>query len=657
LRPVEKVLARLQGARELNGYWRARCPAHDDGTPSLGVKEGDDGRALVICRAGCETEAVVEALGLTMGDLFAHDTRERLTAVYEVRDADGTLQAEHHRYDGPNGKRVVWRGGLQGRKLATMPLYRSEHLRRWPADTPVVLVEGEKAADALAAVHGPVLGTVTGAEVTPDPEVLEALRGRRVVLWPDGDDAGRRHMELIGAALKGIASELRVFEWPDPPAGVKGPDAADHPAVLRRDPKAVGELLEGLRSAPVWKPAPASSSSLALSVSDDDDEDAGLLWFSEMGAPKPREFLVEDVLPAGYLSMLYGTGGVAKSMLALLLAIAVAGGAREWLGWAVRVHGRVLYLDFELEAEEQLRRVRELCAGARMGIPKDLGYLSALGQRTPEAFGRALKACKRHGARLMILDSMGAAMLGDAEKASDFLAFHNLHLAPFRAAGVTVLAIDHQGKLQAGENYRDKGAFGTAYKSHLSRSVIQVEKVGRDLEAGALKVRLHHKKTNFGPERDPRDVELAFKPGAITAETSEVDPAELANAAALSSPERVRLALGAGPAYPTELTARTGLAAGTVGNALTQLRKSGEVEYTGETDGRAKQVRLASSSSSSSSSFPLRANDDDDARPLSVDLQPGESSDLAELRAQRDGGDPEHSRNGHTPKGRKVRSL
>ena len=72
--PVELRLDRLEGVRRHEGFYRAFCPAHDDRkTPNLDVREGEDGRALVICRAGCDTDEVVEALGLTMRDLFARN--------------------------------------------------------------------------------------------------------------------------------------------------------------------------------------------------------------------------------------------------------------------------------------------------------------------------------------------------------------------------------------------------------------------------------------------------------------------------------------------------------------------------------------------------------------------------------------------------------
>jgi hypothetical protein len=70
MKPVEKVLGRLEGARQSNGSWKALCPAHEDREPSLSVTEGGDGRALLKCFAGCDTEKVVAELGLEMSDLF-----------------------------------------------------------------------------------------------------------------------------------------------------------------------------------------------------------------------------------------------------------------------------------------------------------------------------------------------------------------------------------------------------------------------------------------------------------------------------------------------------------------------------------------------------------------------------------------------------------
>src|SRR5215211_5395770 len=67
--PISLTTA-LESVRQSNGSWKALCPAHEDREPSLSVTEGDDGRALLKCFAGCDTQKIVGALGLEMKDLF-----------------------------------------------------------------------------------------------------------------------------------------------------------------------------------------------------------------------------------------------------------------------------------------------------------------------------------------------------------------------------------------------------------------------------------------------------------------------------------------------------------------------------------------------------------------------------------------------------------
>ncbi len=69
---LEATLANA-GCRPRAG--NALCPSHEDRNPSLSYAEGREGRLLVRCQAGCPTETVVAALGLTMADLFADDRK------------------------------------------------------------------------------------------------------------------------------------------------------------------------------------------------------------------------------------------------------------------------------------------------------------------------------------------------------------------------------------------------------------------------------------------------------------------------------------------------------------------------------------------------------------------------------------------------------
>jgi len=68
--PLELLLSRLQGVKKHGERHVARCPAHDDKSPSLSLSRGNDGRVLVHCYAGCETRDVLAAVGLELKDLF-----------------------------------------------------------------------------------------------------------------------------------------------------------------------------------------------------------------------------------------------------------------------------------------------------------------------------------------------------------------------------------------------------------------------------------------------------------------------------------------------------------------------------------------------------------------------------------------------------------
>ena len=81
---IETILSRLQGVRRLrDGRWVAKCPAHEDRTPSLAIGLGRDGRIVLHDFGGCGTDAVLAAVGLTLGDLFAEPLTR--TAKHPVR--------------------------------------------------------------------------------------------------------------------------------------------------------------------------------------------------------------------------------------------------------------------------------------------------------------------------------------------------------------------------------------------------------------------------------------------------------------------------------------------------------------------------------------------------------------------------------------------
>lgn len=74
--PVATIIERLQRVKAIPGGYLASCPVPSHGKgkgdrhPSLSISEGDDGRALVSCHAGCTIHDVLSAIGLKPADLF-----------------------------------------------------------------------------------------------------------------------------------------------------------------------------------------------------------------------------------------------------------------------------------------------------------------------------------------------------------------------------------------------------------------------------------------------------------------------------------------------------------------------------------------------------------------------------------------------------------
>src|SRR5262245_22843725 len=70
MRAIDTILDRVDFKKTGSGFI-AKCPAHNDKQASLSISEGEDGRVLLHCFAGCSVEQIVHALGLTLSDLFS----------------------------------------------------------------------------------------------------------------------------------------------------------------------------------------------------------------------------------------------------------------------------------------------------------------------------------------------------------------------------------------------------------------------------------------------------------------------------------------------------------------------------------------------------------------------------------------------------------
>ena len=163
----------------------------------------------------------------------------KAVAQWCYRDSSGAQLFWIQRFDLPDRRKLflhrVWLDGdwhypsrrdpFTSEWPAPRPLYRLPDLAAKP-DAPVLVVEGEKAADA-AALFLPdwvVLSWPNGSKAIAQID-WQPLSTRSVLLWPDADDPGRQAMASLAARLLQLRCEVQVVQ---PPSNVAtGWDLAD----------------------------------------------------------------------------------------------------------------------------------------------------------------------------------------------------------------------------------------------------------------------------------------------------------------------------------------------------------------------------------------------------------------------------------------------
>ncbi len=231
---INDILSRLEGVKPGAGQnqYIARCPAHMDQHQSLSIGVGSDGRILLNCFAGCDTQEIIEAMGLTMKDLFVEQPKTEIDyPVYYYTDEKGNVLAKKERWQSQK-KGFTWyrldsvgewiKGLGDGVDKLKMPLYNLKAIAEAPPDRPVYLVEGEKDVETLRAYLFTATTTPNGAS-TKWGEALysEPFKGRTVYIIPDNDKAGYAYAQNAAIALSRVAKSVKVLElkkvWPDIP--------------------------------------------------------------------------------------------------------------------------------------------------------------------------------------------------------------------------------------------------------------------------------------------------------------------------------------------------------------------------------------------------------------------------------------------------------
>jgi 5S rRNA maturation endonuclease (ribonuclease M5)/energy-coupling factor transporter ATP-binding protein EcfA2 len=221
---VRDVLRVLRNLKETgHDQWLASCPSHEDDTPSLSIADRG-GKILLYCFAGCDYERIVESLE-GVGVKLRQTRKDFWQTRYEYYDQKGNpLGFKSRRTYMDGSKRILSTDLKEGIKIRDV-LYQIDTVLSGDPDEKkaVFVVEGEKACDELWA-HGLMAVGTLGASTVPTTKTLALLGTRKVILWPDNDEPGRKQMSRISRELEALKIKHTVFDWKHAP---KGGDAWD----------------------------------------------------------------------------------------------------------------------------------------------------------------------------------------------------------------------------------------------------------------------------------------------------------------------------------------------------------------------------------------------------------------------------------------------
>lgn len=214
------ILARLGVVKKIGKDWQAKCPAHEDHRASLSVGEGDDGRVLLHCHAGCTLEAIIAALDVKPAQLFPPNDRKPLptiVATYDYLDLDGRLRYQVCRFEPKDfrQRQPSVSGGFAWNMTGVKRIpYRLNELK---GHALIYIAEGEKDVDALWRAGMPATTNVGGAGKWRDSDsiALKAVGVQRVVILPDNDVPGRKHAQQVTESVKDSGMAAVTIELPD----------------------------------------------------------------------------------------------------------------------------------------------------------------------------------------------------------------------------------------------------------------------------------------------------------------------------------------------------------------------------------------------------------------------------------------------------------
>jgi len=220
-------------------------------------------------------------------------------------------------------------------------------------------------------------------------------------------------------------------------------------------------------------------------------------------APREDPFILEPWISAAGATVMYGEGGLSKSLLALAMALSVSTGVPIF-GKEPNVVGPVMYFDYEDDHYTHVNRLAAMCRA--FGIPQEKAGVKyhALTAKVSQSKREMASRVAETGAVLGILDSVGMGRGGSAIAAEDTIRmFRGL-----REVGVPFLAIDHVSKADKGKAGGDVDAYGSIYTMNSARLAWSLTR--QDSKGEALHIHAINRKANHVRKANPQTIAITY---------------------------------------------------------------------------------------------------------------------------------------------------
>ena len=383
---------------------------------------------------------------------------QQIVATFNYVDGAGTVLYRKHRVEpGEGGKPKTFKydrpdsrdGWKNGAGELRVP-YRLPDLLSAPKNMPVYMTEGEAKADKLA--NWGLLAT--SYKDWREQDFAEFIRGRRIYILPDNDDAGRSQRDDACAKMKRSGCELHVIDLPRLPDG--------------------GDILD-------WDGTADELQALVRQVATQDAIQTLDLTELAKRVPEGKEFAIFPLAPAGEVTLCTGKGSAGKSLLAQQLATSAAIG-KTTLGCFNPSPMTAVYVTCEDDARELHWRQKHICETMDISLESLAGRLhlaSLRGQLGNElaTFGhdstlkptptyeRLQELLRNTGAEIAFLDNIAHLFAGNENDRHQVAAFINLLNRLAGDANIAIVLLGHPNKI--GDNYSGSTAWINQVRSHV----------------------------------------------------------------------------------------------------------------------------------------------------------------------------------------------